>query len=592
MSLLFLRAPKPPPPGFAHTEEPIRAELFSVERLEQHGETLAVAQRVTDSPAGGRPIAARVRENGRVLLEAYRSIAVAIREERAITPAAEWLVDNFHVVEEQIREIRDDLPRGFYRQLPKLAEGPLEGYPRVFGLAWAYVAHTDSYFDTQTLARFVQAYQRVQPLTIGELWAVAITLRIVLVENLRRAAEHIGRGRVQREKADALADRLLGSNGRDAEPAEVVFKDFDKSPIGAEFAVEMVQRLRDQDPKVTPALNWLDKRLAAEGTTADEIVREVHQGQGAMNVTVRNVITSMRMMSAVDWADFFESVSQVDAVLRANSDFAAMDFPTRDRYRHAIEKLARGSGHSEIEVAQSAIDSAKGAAAEKPNDGVLARREHHPGYYLISEGLHALEKKLGFRAPVRDWIARANAAAGIKGYLGTIAAVTALVVACGLLAIAGAHVGGWTRFILAMLATIPAMDAAVAIVNRAVTTVIGPAMIPALELHEGVPPSLRTIVVMPTLLATRAEIDEQIERLEVHYLASPDGELYFALLVGLDRLCHRSRARRRRPAGGSDGRNRAAESATRAGACRRAIFAAPSPARVGRSRRRVDGSRA
>ena len=187
MSLLFLRAPKPPPPGFAHTEEPIRAELFSVERLEQHGETLAVAQRVTDSPAGGRPIAARVRENGRVLLDAYRSIAVAIREERAITPAAEWLVDNFHVVEEQIREIRDDLPRGFYRQLPKLADGPLEGYPRVFGIAWAYVAHTDSHFDTQTLARFVQAYQRVQPLTIGELWAVAITLRIVLVENLRRA---------------------------------------------------------------------------------------------------------------------------------------------------------------------------------------------------------------------------------------------------------------------------------------------------------------------------------------------------------------------------------------------------------------------
>ncbi len=531
MSLAFLRAPKAPPSGFAHVEEPIRAELFSVERLEQHGETLAVAQRVTDSPEGGRPIVARVRENGRVLLEAYRSIAVAIREERAITPAAEWLVDNFHVVEEQIREIRDDLPRGFYRQLPKLADGPLEGYPRVFGIAWAYVAHTDSHFDTQTLARFVQAYQRVQPLTIGELWAVAITLRIVLVENLRRAAEQIGRGRAQRQAADTLADRLLGSNGRDPEPAEAVFKDFDQSPIAAAFAVEMVQRLRDQDSKVTPALNWLDQRLAAEGTTAEEIVRQVHQGQGAMNVTVRNVITSMRLMSAVDWADFFESVSQVDAVLRADSDFAAMDFATRDRYRHAIEKLALGSGHTEIEVAQSAIDSAKSAAAEKPNgDGVIARREHHPGYYLISEGRHQLEEKLGFHAPLRDWIARANAAAGIKGYLGTIAVVTALIVACGLIAIADARIGGWTRFILAMLAIIPAMDAAVAIVNRAVTTVIGPALIPALELHDGVPPSLRTIVVMPTLLTTGAEIDEQIERLEVHYLASPDGELYFALL--------------------------------------------------------------
>ena len=365
MSLFYLRAPKTPPPGLAHTEEPIRAELFSVERLEQHGETLAVAQRVTDRPGRGGPMAARVRDNGRVLLDAYRSIAGAIREERAITPAAEWLVDNFHVVEEQIREIRDDLPRGFYRQLPKLAEGPLEGYPRVFGIAWAYVAHTDSHFDTQTLARFVQAYQRVQPLTIGELWAVAITLRIVLVENLRRAAEQIGLSRAERQRADLLADRLLGANGRAAEPAELVCKDFERSPVPAAFAVELVQRLRDQDAKVAPALHWLDRRLAAQGTTADDVVREVHQGQGAMNVTVRNVITSMRLMSAVVWADFFESVSAVDAVLRADSDFAGMDFATRDRYRHAIEKIARGSGHTEIEVAQSAINLAKGAVSEQ-----------------------------------------------------------------------------------------------------------------------------------------------------------------------------------------------------------------------------------
>ena len=531
MNFVFFRAPKKPAASFAHIDEPIRAELFSVERLEQHGETLAVAQRVTAYPGRGRPMAARVRDNARVLLAAYRGIAGAIREERAITPAAEWLVDNFHVVEEQIREIRDDLPRGFYRQLPKLADGPLEGYPRVFGIAWAYVAHTDSHFDPQTLAKFVQAYQRVQPLTIGELWAVAITLRIVLVENLRRLAELMGHSRAQRQHADLLANRLLGSNGRDAEPVETVFKELDKSPLSPAFAVEMVQRLRDQDPKVTPALRWLDQRLLAQGTTADEIVRQVHQGQGAMNVTVRNVITSMRLMSAVDWADFFESVSAVDAVLRAASDFAAMDFATRDRYRHAIEELARGSGHTEIEVAQSAIDSARGAASEVPNgDGARARREHHPGYYLISEGRHSLEAQLGFRAPVRDWIARANAAAGITGYLGTIALVTAIIVVDAMLAIADPQIGGWTRFILAMLAIIPATDAAVAIVNRAVTTLIGPAIIPALELRDGVPPSLRTMVVMPTLLTTRDEIDEQIERLEVHYLASSDGELYFAIL--------------------------------------------------------------
>ena len=185
--------------ALSQLEEPIRAELFSSERLEQHGESLAVAQRVTTTPRKSRPLLPRVLDNGRVLLDSYRATAQAIREERPITPAAEWLVDNYHIVDEQLREIHDDLPSGYYRELPKLAEGHLQGYPRVFGLAWAFVAHTDSRFDPEMLRRFVRAYQRVQPLTIGELWAVAITLRVVLVENLRRLAERIVHDRAARQ---------------------------------------------------------------------------------------------------------------------------------------------------------------------------------------------------------------------------------------------------------------------------------------------------------------------------------------------------------------------------------------------------------
>src|SRR6185437_2179947 len=177
----------------------------------------------------------------------------------------------------------------------------------------------------------------------------------------------------------------------------------------------------------------------------DESVRAEHQAQGAMNVTVRNVITSMRFISAVDWAEFFESVSQVDGVLRANSDFAAMDFPTRDRYRHAIEELARGSGHTEIEVAQLAIATAGRAAPQGPGrEGATVRREHDPGYYLISSGRRSIERQLGFRAHLRDWIVRANAADGLLGYLGTIAAVSTIVLALLFLALAESGVGGWT----------------------------------------------------------------------------------------------------------------------------------------------------
>jgi cyclic beta-1,2-glucan synthetase len=322
------------PAAIREDEDAIRSELFSIERLEQHAQSLAADQPVHAAVTAGKSLVVRLRDNERVLLAAYRSIAAAVDAGRTITPAAEWLLDNFHLVEQQVREVRTDLPLGYYRQLPKLSEGPLAGYPRVFGLAWAFVAHTDSRFDPETLTRFVRAYQTVQPLTIGELWAVAITLRIVLVENLRRSASRIVNRRSAREQADLVADRLLGLNDLVADPAAL--QPYDQAAFSEGFAVQLVQRLRDQDPETTPAVGWLEKRLAREGTNADELVRREHQLQGATNVTVRNIITSMRLVSDVDWAKLFEEVSPVDDVLRTDGIFADMDFATRNLYRTAI----------------------------------------------------------------------------------------------------------------------------------------------------------------------------------------------------------------------------------------------------------------
>ncbi|HYS93752.1 MAG TPA: glucoamylase family protein [Candidatus Acidoferrales bacterium] len=504
-------------------EEPIRAELFGVERLEQHAETLAAAQPVLRGTVRGRPLLPRVQDNGRVLRETYRAVAKAIREERSIVPAAEWLVDNFHIVDEQLREIRDDLPPGFYRELPKLADGPFVGYPRVYGIAWAFVAHTDSRFDPDLLRRFVQAYQRVQPLTIGELWAVAITLRVVLVENLRRLAESIVRGRTAREAADALADDLLGLSGDETGPATRVLQRLEEARLGTAFAVQLVQRLRDQDPAVTPALVWLDRRLTAQGTTPDEIVRVEHQRQAAMNVTVRNVIMSMGLMSALDWTEFFESVSLVDRVLQADVNYRAMDFSTRDSYRHAIEELAKGSGRAELDVAREAIGQ---AARSDVHDG----RRNDPGFYLVGAGRRPLEDILGCRASLPRRLLRAYIAAATFGYLGTIGLLTLALLALPLFAAWASGVRPAVLVVLGLLAVIPSSDLAIALVNRFVAAVVKPAALPRFELRDGVPSALRTMVVVPTLLADRGEIDEQMERLEVHYLANPDGDLRFAIL--------------------------------------------------------------
>lgn len=511
------------PPAIREDEDAIRSELFGIERLEQHAQSLAASQPVHAALTAGKSLVVRLRDNERVLLEAYRSIAAAVDAGRTITPAAEWLLDNFHLVEQQVREVRTDLPSGYYRQLPKLSEGPLAGYPRVFGLAWAFVAHTDSRFDPETLTRFVRAYQMVQPLTIGELWAVAITLRIVLVENLRRSASRIVNRRAEREQANLVADRLLGLKDHAADPAAL--EPYDRAGFSEGFAVQLVHRLRDQDPETTPAVGWLEKRLAREGTSADELVRREHQLQGATNVTVRNIITSMRLVSDVDWAKLFEEVSPVDDVLRTGGVFIDMDFATRNLYRTAIEQIARCTALDEPEIARRAL--AVAAHCPVDDDGDDRRRE--PGYHLIGSGRRAFERSVGFRTrglTVRRRLLRT----GLAGYVAGVAVTAGIVLLLPLLGLSLLGLQGPLLFGMAAAGLLPAVDAALLLVNRLITGGFGATLLPSLELRSGVPAHLRTVVAIPTLLTTQAVIEELIESLEVHHLSNPAGAIHFALL--------------------------------------------------------------
>jgi cyclic beta-1,2-glucan synthetase len=473
-------------------------------------------------------LSGRLADNGAVLLHAYRMITKSIDEGRAITPAAEWLVDNYYLVEREIREIRAALPPGYYRQLPKLVDGPFMGYPRVLGVAWAFVAHTDSHFDSEMWCRFVRAYQEVQPLTIGELWAVAITLRIVLVENLRRLAELIMHSSVARQEANALADRLLGAGGQTAEPASIVLAKRDGTALPEAFAVQFLHRLRDQDPRITPALTWLDQHLGAQGSTADSVVHDEHQRQGAGLVTVRNIITSMRMIGDVDWPELFERISLVDEMLAASSAFRDMDFPTRNLYRSAIEELSRGAGRTELDVTHAAVEAAKQSACAHVS--VEADRHGDPGYHLLAGGRRAFEAAIDFRPPLSAWPGRLGRTLGIGGYVGAGTIVAAVLLAIPLFVLHAQGLGLVLLSLLGALGLVPAIDAAVAVVNRCVTRGFGAMPLPALELRSGVPVHLRTLIAVPTLLTTKAAIEEQIERLEVHHLASPEGELHFALL--------------------------------------------------------------
>jgi len=516
---------RPAPPW--NSSAIIREELFSITRLEQHAESLAQSQPVTTRPQRRRSLNARLSDNEEVLLGAYRTITLAASKGGNITPAGEWLVDNYHVIEQQIRKIHSDLPPSFYRQLPKLADGPFTGYPRVFGMAWACVAHSDSRFDLDALIRFVRAYQVVQPLTIGELWAMAITLRIVLVENLRRAAERIVSSRAEREQADRVADRLLGVNGLTID-RQALFRYFQRhGELPASFVVQVVKRLRDQDPHVTPALQWLEDQLIAQGTTSDQMVYDEHQRQGATNVTVRNIITSMRLISDVNWAEFFEAVSLVEAALCRDTDLAQMDFATRDLYRSAIETLSRRSACSELEITHALIAATQSIAASDPDEP----RKRDPGYHLLGRGRRSFEEAVGYRAPLSHWPRALSDAVGPMGFILSVLLLAALIISIPLAALAAQGIALAHLLVCALLGMIPAIDLSVGLVNRAVTRGFDATMLPGLSLRKGIPASMRTMIVVPALLTTREAIETLLERLEVHYLASSHGELHLALLL-------------------------------------------------------------
>ncbi len=507
-------------------EEPIRFELFSVERFEQHAVSLAHAQKVSSSKKG-RKLIPRLRDNSVVLLEAYKAVTKEVHEQHAITSSAEWLLDNFHVIEEQISDIQVDLPESYYRELPKLSAGVLNGYPRVYGIAWAFVAHTDSRFAPEMLTHFVKAYQNVEPLTLGELWAIPITLRILLVDNLRRLAVRILRSQTGRR----LADDFVDSNEQLTTPIDKLCPAFPapvlpEVPMRQAYAVQILQRLHDPHSDATLCLDFLNDWLNEQGLSIDEIVQREHTDQIADNATVRNIITSMRAISTFEWTEFVEDVSLVDQCLRTYENYLKMDFFTRDRYRHGIEELAKQSPYSELEIAHKVIDKVQHISDDFSGD----KRQQDPGYYLIGSGRYAFEKEVDFRPSLKQRLLRAYIAQSGFVYISTLVLLTLLLLILPFNASVGAGLGGLLLFFVMLCSLFPASDIVVGLVNRLIIAGLPPRHLPRWDFKDGIPETLKTFVVVPTMFVNESGVKEQIKEMEIRYLSNPGTHVYFALL--------------------------------------------------------------
>jgi cyclic beta-1,2-glucan synthetase len=506
--------------GAVAPERPLRDELLSVERLDERARSLAARFTVDPARRGTRRVFPRFDDNVRVLRDAYRTLADDVHGGEFVTAAAEWLLDNFHLVASEIRDVRRDLPRGYYRDLPKLASREQAGTARVYALAVELIRHSDSRLDRAQLVRYLEVFQTVAPLTIGELWAWPSMLKLALVENLRRLAEETLAARAARRAADAYVARIDAAGKAIPPPLP--------RTMPAALVVQLLQRVREYGPRLSAVRAGLEAHLAQLQTSAEDAIRGEHQREAATQVSVANVITSLRLCSTLDWSKYVEAVSLVERVLQRDPAgvHARMDFLSRDRYRQSVEELADRTGEGQVRVALRAVESARLKAEA---EGVSARTAH-VGYHLIGKGRRELEADLAWRPGLHKGLRRFAFAHATTVYLGAIALTVAALLQAGLAYVRHQGAASWIQVGVALLLLLPASEVAIALVQRLAAHLAPPRRLPRLDLSAGLPEDARTLVVVPTLLTSLEVVSHQLEHLEVLALGNLDPRIHFAVL--------------------------------------------------------------
>ena len=508
-------------------EQPLRAEIFNVDQFRLHAAGMA-ARHAVSFKRGGEKLLARLKENEGIILRAYKLLSQTGTAKRGISPAGDWLLDNYYLVEEQIRLAQKFLPKGYSRELPKLTKGPLAGYPRVYDIAMEIVAHGDGRLDVKGLAAFVASYQTAKQLKLGELWAVPIMIRLALIENLRRIASRMILSQLDRDTADYRASRILEVLAKDTSGVILEIAAMAKAdlPMSDSFVAEFVRRLHGQTPAFNLPVVWLEKKLSEKGKTIERLVQSANQKQSADQVSISNTIESLRFLEVTDWHEFVENLSIVEKELRQDPSghYARMSFATRDSYRHAVEDLALRSGLEEETVAARAVLAARG--------GKEGEASGHIGYYLADKGLAEFGRSLGLRLRFGDYLAANKTSTALALYTGAISFLTLAAAAAALALAWDTGSSGWpipALFGLPLLFVVS--QAAVTLVNWFFARSVVPRKLPRMDFSEGIPADAHTLTVIPTMLGSSRGVEALLEGIEVCYLGNIDPNVEFALLT-------------------------------------------------------------
>ena len=517
----------------------MRDASLSSEELEGHAKKIAIEHAVSIKKKSQKSPIIRMNENYKFIMNVYKELNEDVQKKFAVPPASEWLLDNFYIIEKQVKGLRRDIKKSDYNRLPILKSGVFKGQIRIFAVAVELVAHTDGQIDEKILSDYLKAYQSHSVLFDREIVALPTMITLALIENIRILCEEIKKTQNQWHKADKIFDKWLENEGYDTKKTVKLFEDSLQTLDEADpsFVEHLFYRLRRSGRSYVEVLRTMDENLDKLGSTTEEITQKEHGTQSVNTVSMGNSITSIHFFSALDWSDLFEKVSMVEQILQKDPDgtYPLMDIATRSHYRTRVEELALGFGVSEIYLAKLAIEFAEEAYLgrdELTSEDMGIQKTWHVGYYLIGNGIRNLEnreKKLNSFTPKAESMGKKNP--GIL-YIGSMGLITLLFL---FIAVRYSNFTATSDVflfsILAIIAVlIPASEIAVDAVNWIVCHALKPAFFPRLQLKEGIPERMSTIVAVPTLLSDEKRVGELLVGLESHYLSNREDNLYFALI--------------------------------------------------------------
>ncbi|MFP3855186.1 MAG: glycosyl transferase, partial [Anaerolineales bacterium] len=517
-----------PERSFQQPEAEIGQVALPISQIQDHAIQLAREQRVGSLGPTGLDLIERLGALRSEIGTICSDLGHAARLDQRVGPTAEWVLDNEYIIEGHVRDVQANLTRRFYRELPALAAGPDRGLPRVYTIARELIYHTDCRLDRENIGAFLEAYQSVQVLKISELWALPLMFRIALVESIHALAVQALDETRERESADYWANRLLAISRRDPAGLFSVLAELSEAKPNPSFyfGSQLAGHLYDEEAALAPVRSWLER---ARRRQLPEMQQREQRRQAGEQVSMGNAISSLRQLSLLDWRDVFERYSHVEKVLRRDPAlvYANMDFDTRNSYREAVETIARGSHKGEVKVAEQAVTMAQEAARRH---GTVDRRAHI-GTWLTAELRPELSTSLECREPwrfrLREWVYRHHNAL----YFSSIVSLT--------LAIIG--LAWWLSMrqmalplqlaLFALMAPL-ASQIAVDFTNYLVTRLLPPRRLPKMDFEEGgIPEAFRTLVTVPVLFNSPQSIREEVEDLEIRYLANPEENLAFSLFV-------------------------------------------------------------